>query len=78
MPRLPDFPAEPTPATVGNYLAALMDAESEGYLDDDDWLDGLAAVRDWLQAWPLGWMKNPDAALQEPDEEEEAALRRAD
>jgi hypothetical protein len=42
------FIDNPTNATAGAFMTALMEAESEGELGDDEWLNGLASVRDYL------------------------------
>ena len=34
--------------TVGVFMKALMDAEEGDVLNDDEWLDGLATIRDYL------------------------------
>ncbi len=42
------FRAVPSVYTAGIYLKMLMAAEGEDLLSDDDFLDGLAEVRDYL------------------------------
>jgi hypothetical protein len=37
-----------TNKTAGNYLAALLDAETEGIIDDEDFRDHLVGIRDFL------------------------------
>lgn len=42
------FEGMPTTVTAGIFMAALMEAEAEGAISDDEWLDGLASIRDFL------------------------------
>jgi hypothetical protein len=38
----------PNKQTAGVYLALLVDAESEGSINDDEFLNGVAEVSHWL------------------------------
>lgn len=42
------FLTDPTNDTAGEFMACLMEAEAEGTIDDDEWLDGLASIRNYL------------------------------
>ena len=44
------FGENPIKETAGDYMAALMDAENEGLVDDEDFRDHLVGIRDWLLA----------------------------
>lgn len=44
-----EFLEKPSNTTAGAFMAALMDAEVDGEIDDDDWLDGLSMIRDYLE-----------------------------
>lgn len=48
------FTQHPTKKTAGAYLAALMEYEADDMIGDDTFLDGLAEIRNWLQAQPKG------------------------
>lgn len=42
------FKADPKTTSAGRYLGALMAAERDGTIDDDDFFDGLTVLCDWL------------------------------
>ena len=42
------FRANPSNASAGDYMSALREMEAEGDIDDDEWLDGLAEINDYL------------------------------
>lgn len=44
------FGKTPSNRTAGDYMAALMDAENEGLIDDEKFRDHLVGIRDWLLA----------------------------
>lgn len=44
------FAVNPNITSAGRYLAAAMDAEADGTINDEEFLDHLASIRDWLQA----------------------------
>jgi hypothetical protein len=43
------FMSHPSPGTAGDYLARLMEYESDGMIGDDTFHNGLAVIRDYLQ-----------------------------
>lgn len=47
------FQQTPNNQTAGAYLASAMEAENEGDLDDDEWLNALAEIRDYLLPDPV-------------------------
>lgn len=42
------FIAKPSNASAGHFMSVLMNCESEGLVGDDEWMDGLVYVRDFL------------------------------
>jgi hypothetical protein len=43
-----EWEENPSNLTCGLYMEALCEAEAEGLIDDDEWLNGLCAIREWL------------------------------
>ena len=43
-----EFIQSPNNVTAAGYLTAAMDAEAEGIINDEEFLDHLVAIRDWL------------------------------
>lgn len=43
------FHDNPSNETAGTFMAAAMECEAEGDIDDDTWLNCLAEIRDYLK-----------------------------